>query len=577
MAASLTPTRRRTFWVLTALILATGVELGARLIERLDNAAARRKNPHVEPLNPVPAFEVVELAGVTMVQRTGFQPLMSTPAPFPLERPPGGLRVFVLGGSAAAGWPYHLGETNLSALLRRKLERLYPARSIEVVNMAAGTYASHRVKLVLEEVIRFQPDAIFLYNGNNELLENLVFRPRTPPSPFDRSAAARLTYRAVVALTTPLPRFDVKNFDLNAQVSNRLSFAFAQASRYREDPRQFELLLEHYRFNIESMIATARAANVPLFLVTCPVNLREWTPNVSRHRKDLAPAEKDRFTALFREGLLALERGEPAAAAAPLAGALAIDDEYAEAHFRLGEALRRVGRRDEAKREFVRALERDGFPFRELPEFQAILARVAADRGAPLVDILPPLEAASVDGIPGYDVFTDYVHLSEGGQEIAAHELLRALAAAGLLPGVSRERVEQTRIPIAPDFHPERDVFVADVTYTTAMLQHQHDRLDALYDRAIEVFTRAPREDPSLAAHCRERLRTFKAVHAVALAYRGLVRAEKLGLLHQTYTPEQAQRIYDEYTRTIRWWTASSLSDEEFQRRIPWARRPGRD
>lgn len=577
MAKPLTARRRRTFWVLAALLLAAGVELGARIIERVDNAAARRKNPFVEPINPVPAFEVVELGGVKMVRRTGFQPLMGTPAPFPLERPPGGLRVFVLGGSAAAGWPYHLGDTNLSALLRRKLQQLYPGRPVEVMNMAAGTYASHRVKLVLEEVVRFHPDAIFLYNGNNEFLENLVFRPRAPPSPWDRSAAARLSYRVLVALTTPLPRFDVKNYDLNAQVSNRLSFAFAQASRYREDPRQFELLLEHYRFNVEAMVATARAAGVPLFLVTCPVNLREWTPNVSRHRKDLAPAEKERFTALFREGVLALERGEPASAVAPLGGAIAIDDEYAEAHFRLGDALRRVGRREEAKQEFVRALQRDGFPFRELPEFQTVLARVAAERGARLVDIVAPLEAASLDGIPGYDVFNDYVHLTESAQEIAAHELLRGLGRAGLLPGVSPERMEQTRIALAPIFHPERDVYVADVTYTTAMLQHQHDRLDAFYERAIDVFTRAPREDPSLAAHCRARLQTYHVVHPIALAYRRLMRAEKLGLLHETFTPDQARRIYDEYTKTIRWWTASSLSDEEFQRRVPWARRPGGD
>jgi tetratricopeptide (TPR) repeat protein len=567
------PRGRPAFWLLAALLVAAGVELGARLIERVENAAARRENPYVEAVNPVPAFEVVELDGRKMVRRTGFQPLMVfNQQPFPLERPAGGFRAFLLGGSAAAGWPYHLGDTNTAALLQRKLQQLYPGRSIEIINMGAGTYASHRVKLILEEVVRYQPDAILLYNGNNELLENLVFRPRHPPAPFDASAAARLAYRVYQALATPLPRFDVKNYVMEDQTTNRLAFAFAQASLYRKDPRQFELLLEQYRYNLDGMVTAAAEARVPIFLVTCPVNLREWTPNVSRHRADLSPADRAAWTERFRAGFLALERGDPAAALPPLREAAALDDEYAEGHFRLGQALLGTGQPAAAKAAFVRALERDGFPFRELPEFQAILRDVAARRQVPLVDIIPPLEAVSEAGIPGYDVFTDYVHLTERGQEIAAHELLRSLLARGLLGGIGPADVERTRIPLRETFWPEREVFVADAMYNTAMLQHQYDRLETLYQTAVDVFTRAPREDPSYAEHCAERLQTFRQVQEAAVAYRSLLRAEKLGLLAQAYTPEEAQAIYERYTSVIRWWTANHLSDEEFLKKIPSAR-----
>jgi hypothetical protein len=192
----------------------------------------------------------------------------------------------------------------------------------------------------------------------------------------------------------------------------------------------------------------------------------------------------------------------------------------------------------------------------------------------PLVDIIPPLEAVSGDGIPGYDVFTDYVHLTEQGQEIVAQEMLRGLKARGFLPEVTGEAVEKARIAIEPRFWPEREVYVADVNYTTAMLQHQYDRLDVLYMRAVDVFTRAPKEDPSLGERCLERLHTYKAVHAPTVAYRALLRAEKLGQLYQQFTPEQAQEIHDRYVKTIRWWTAESLTDEEFQRRVPGRFRP---
>ena len=561
---------RPAFWLLALLLVAAGLELGSRVIEQAENVVARGRNPHVEAVNYVPAFEVVELDGRKMVRRTGYQPLMATlEKPFPLERPPGGLRVFFLGASAAAGWPYELSPYNNASLLEAKLKQLYPGRPVEVVNMAAGTYGSHRVKLILEEVVRYHPDLIVLYNGNNEFLENLVFRPTRPPAPWDRSAVARLGFRVAVELTSPRPRFDVKNYELADQISNRLSWAFSKASRYREDPRQFRLLLDFYRFNMESMVATAREAGVPLVLVTCPVNLKDWSPNVSRHRPDLAPAEKARWTALYREGVLALERGDPGAAVAPLAAAVALDDEYAAAHFSLGEALRRSGRAPEAKAQYLLALERDAFPFRELPEFQEVLRSIAAARQVPLADVLPPLEAAAGDGIPGDDLFVDYVHLTQRGQEIVAHEVVRTLLAHGLLPGVGAADVERTRVAIPETFVPRQEVHRVDVTYHQSMLMQQYGKLDALYAELVAVMDRAAREDPSLAPFCEERRKAYEIVQAAVTPYRKLLRAERLGLLAETFTPEEAETIYQNYVRTMRWSVAKPWSKEEFQRELP--------
>ena len=435
--------------------------------------------------------------------------------------------------------------------------------------MAAGTYGSHRVQLILDEVVHYNPDLLVLYNGNNELLENLVFRPRSPPAPWDRSAAIRLAYRVVVALTTPLPKFDVQNYELSDQISNHRSFAFAKASRYRADPRQFRLLLDFYRYNMEGMIATAREAKVPLLLLTCPVNVQDWSPNVSRHREGLSPSDKARWTALYREGILALERADPAAAIGPLMAAGALDDVDAEGPFSLGQALLRTGRKVEAKAEFLRALERDAFPFRELPEFQAILREVAAKTGTPLVDVVPPLEAASMDGILGDDLFVDYVHLTQRGQEIVAHEIVKGLQTRGMLPGISAAQVERTRLEIPETFDPSEEVFRVDVTYHQSMIMHQYGRLDALYDELVDVLARAAKAEPSMAPWCEERRKVYGLVHAAVTPYRKLLRAEKLGLLEQTFTPEEAEAIYQQYVKMTRWSVAKPWSRQEFERALP--------
>jgi tetratricopeptide (TPR) repeat protein len=558
--------RRVVFWVLTLLIVVIGIEAGAWIIERVENSVARRKNPFVESINPVPAFKIVDGGGIKVVVRSGFHPLMNPELrPFPLERPKGGLRIFVLGGSAAAGWPYHGGDTNISALLERKLRLLYPGRPIEVINVAAGTYASHRVKLIFDEVLQYNPDFLFLYNGNNEFLENLVYRPRNPSSPWNHSAALRLAYR----LTVPLPQVDVKNFDLSAQVPNTLSFAFAKTSLYREDPSQFQMLLDHYRFNIEEMVSAASAARVPLFLLTCPVNLKDWVPNVSRHRKGLTDEEKRRWTAFFRDGYTAVETGSFSSALAPLRSAISIDDEYAEAHYRLAVALQHSGKLSEAKNEYLRALQRDAFPFRELPEFQNVLRDIAAKQKVPLVDIVAPLETVAGDGIIGLDVLTDYVHLTEQSQEIIAQEMLVALMKQGLLQGISAADVDRARIAIPKKFWALRDVAAADLNYNMAMVMHQYERVDVLYDEAIKTFTRAAEEDPSMAEDCRNRIYLFREIHPVVRAYRDLLRADKLGLREKNYTPQEAERIFSMYREMIRQVKTPGLSSDEFSRKVP--------
>ena len=84
--------------------------------------------------------------------------------------------------------------------------------------------------------------------------------------------------------------------------------------------------------------------------------------------------------------------------------------------------MRRTGKKGEAKAEYLLALQRDAFPFRELPEFQSVLRDIAAKQRVPLLDIVAPLEADAKDGIIGLDVLVDYVHLSERSQEIVAQK-----------------------------------------------------------------------------------------------------------------------------------------------------------
>jgi hypothetical protein len=85
---------------------------------------------------------------------------------FPVHKQVNTFRIFCVGGSASAGWP-HPAEEIYSAYLQSALQQRYPKRNIEVINVSAHAYAAYRVRLIFQEIIRFEPDLVVIYSGNN--------------------------------------------------------------------------------------------------------------------------------------------------------------------------------------------------------------------------------------------------------------------------------------------------------------------------------------------------------------------------------------------------------------------------
>ncbi|MGB5529202.1 MAG: SGNH/GDSL hydrolase family protein, partial [Ignavibacteriaceae bacterium] len=76
-------------------------------------------------------------------------------------------RVFVMGGSSAAGFPFSPNGT-FSRYIRDRLELLYPEKHIEVINIAITATNSYTIRDLLSEVLEQKPDLILIYAGHNE-------------------------------------------------------------------------------------------------------------------------------------------------------------------------------------------------------------------------------------------------------------------------------------------------------------------------------------------------------------------------------------------------------------------------
>ena len=83
------------------------------------------------------------------------------------EKKENSFRIFVLGASSGAGYPYH-SSASMSKFIRKKLEILYPEITIEVPNISMAAINSYTIRDLVPEIIKKDPDLVLIYLGHNE-------------------------------------------------------------------------------------------------------------------------------------------------------------------------------------------------------------------------------------------------------------------------------------------------------------------------------------------------------------------------------------------------------------------------
>ena len=340
---------------------------------------------------------------------------------FRAAKPPNTFRIFCLGSSASAGWP-HPQEEIYSAYLEQALRTTFPDRPIEVINASAHAYAAYRTRLIFEEVIDYEPDLIIVYEGNNEFLEKRVYRDGAGRLASLRPVLNRfVSYRMVRG--SWLGRRLFPDDTLWGEHRDHVTYAEWSkieqlALRLRSDPVQLAHVKEHYARSVESIVRSAGERHVPVILLTSPVNLRDWHPNVSY--QPLSGESSTHWQTEFYAGRAALLRDEPEAAVRALRAAAAISSLHAETAYYLARALERTGDYAGALEQYSRARDLDYNPFRAISDFNASLREIAQHHAnARLTDADAACRSASAPRT-GFDLFLDYVHPNQRGNLVIA-------------------------------------------------------------------------------------------------------------------------------------------------------------
>jgi tetratricopeptide (TPR) repeat protein len=344
-------------------------------------------------------------------------------------------RIFVLGESTTAGYPY-MYNGSMSKMLYQRLRDYFPDRDIEIVNLAMPAINSFSLLDLTPEALAQNPDALVVYCGHNEFYGALGVG----------STESLGRWRGIVNLYLKLQRlrimlflreqFEAAKKGLRAQgagsddANTTLMEQMAADREISYGGEAYQRARHFFKANLIDLINAAKQRGVRVMLSNLVSNVRDLKPFVSIYAPETAPE------AFARE----LDRGNQLLAAGHFAGALALFDSLQQldkspaiVHYYKGRSLETIGKFDEARSAYEKARDLDGLRFRASSDFNVALHEVAQETGATLVDMESAFAQASPHGLIGKNLLLEHVHPNVEGYFIMGRELCRAMRENGFI------------------------------------------------------------------------------------------------------------------------------------------------
>ncbi len=333
------------------------------------------------------------------------------PDGFDKDKKPNAFRVFVLGGSSTAGWPY-VPNASFPRQLKRKLELLYPQNNIEVINLGISAINSYTLRDFIPAVLEQKPDLILIYAGHNEYYGALGVG----------STVSVGSSRELVNLylwfynfkTTQLLRDFIswvyglfKDSQKATEVSNEtLMSQMIGNSLIAYDSDEYWAGIKQFEGNLDDIIEMIRDKNVPVIIGKLTSNLREQKPFVSI-KTEKYPAAEEVFIKANEE----LEKGNI----------------------------------EEARKLFFLAKEYDALRFRAPQKINDVISEIGNKFKVPVVDIDSVFRKLSPYELVGYNLTVDHLHPNIDGYRLIADTFYDEMKKRNLLPKGQRTDLSEEK------------------------------------------------------------------------------------------------------------------------------------
>ncbi len=355
------------------------------------------------------------------------------PAPpkdlFLKQKPENGYRIFVLGGSSAAGFPYGYN-VMFSRILNFQLSRIFPNKHIEVVNTAMSAVNTYTLLDLMDEILEQNPDALLIYAGHNEFYgamgvgsqEKLATSPKIILAylKLKRFRTFLLVRDIVGALQNSLSKVTTGSTRIDPSNTLMARIVKEQSIPYKSD--LYEKGVSQFEHNLQAILQKAESAGVPVIISDLVSNIKDQPPFVS--------AAADSFPT-------------------------------AEHAYRIGKKLLQQGDYAEAETALYLAKDLDALRFRASEEMNDIIYKTAQKYHIPIVRMKERFKAKSGHGIIGNELILEHLHPNIQGYFIMADAFLQAMKENHFIA----ENWDESRIVPMEDYQQDWGLTEIDTVY----------------------------------------------------------------------------------------------------------------
>jgi tetratricopeptide (TPR) repeat protein len=379
---------------------------------------------------------------------------------FTREKQQGALRIFVLGESTVAGFPFHTNGS-FAGFLEDDLRAAYPNREIEVINCGMTAICSYSVLDFTKQLVRYQPDAFLIYLGHNEFYGAMGA---------GSTSAASLTrgltmFRMTLAKLRTYQLLDNVIFKVRSGLAGKnkkqgrsLMASMIGKKKIRLEDPMHKMAEKTFATNLDEILDAASKNHVKVVLSTVTSNLRDLPPFDSAHRDGIDDIQRQRIDTLVKTG-----------GSGDLHKALEFDSTFAAAHYALAQTLASdTTNALTARREFIAARDHDVVHFRACSIFNDIIRQAASTHHVPLIDMDRAFAQASAQKTPGLNLFLEHLHPNLHGAILMANAFRDEMQHASIVPPVANA---------APRSYEQA---LADACITPLDLELARQRIDAM-------------------------------------------------------------------------------------------------
>ncbi len=323
------------------------------------------------------------------------------------EKKKNSFRIFVVGASSAAGYPY-LSSASFSKFIRKKLEILYPKKLIEVANFSMSAINSYTVRDLMPELLKKEPDLVLIYLGHNEYYGALGVGSTESfgSSRFVVNTTLWLNKFKTVELIRDIVKAITKLFSSGSEVTGSTMMAqLAKDKLIKFNSETFMDGLNQFEGNMHDILSMCKEAGVPVIASTLSSNLKGQKPFVS-----IGDSVNPSANYIFDIA----------------------NEELAKENV------------DSAKSLFIYAKELDALRFRAPEEINNIIIRLCKEFNYDFIRSDSLLNSVSYNGIVGNELMTDHLHPNVKGYQLIGNLFFNAMKINGYLPTTELPDITET-------------------------------------------------------------------------------------------------------------------------------------